>query len=90
MSIAVGRLAPSPTGFLHLGHARTFLLAWWQIRAASGKIVLRIEDLDGQIDGVLFADTLGDITKKYPTAVALESIVFVRGRIGTLHKLDIR
>lgn len=43
----VGRLAPSPTGLLHLGHARTFLFAWWSIRARGGRIVLRIEDLDG-------------------------------------------
>ncbi len=42
----VGRLAPSPTGLLHLGHARTFLLAWWSARAAGGKVRLRIEDLD--------------------------------------------
>lgn len=43
----VGRLAPSPTGTLHLGNARSFLLAWLQIRALGGKIILRIEDLDG-------------------------------------------
>jgi len=42
----VGRLAPSPTGHLHLGHARTFLLAWWQARAHEGRVHLRIEDLD--------------------------------------------
>lgn len=42
----VGRLAPSPTGSLHLGHARTFLLAWWQARARGGRVLLRIEDLD--------------------------------------------
>ena len=42
----VGRLAPSPTGRLHLGHARSFLLAWWHARARGGSIVLRIEDLD--------------------------------------------
>ncbi len=41
-----GRLAPSPTGFLHLGHARTFLLAQERARAAGGKLVLRVEDLD--------------------------------------------
>src|ERR1051325_6283907 len=40
------RLAPSPTGALHLGNARTFGLAWWWIRAAHGRLVLRIEDLD--------------------------------------------
>lgn len=43
----VGRLAPSPTGKLHLGHARTFLLAWWSVRARGGRILLRMEDLDG-------------------------------------------
>jgi glutamyl-tRNA synthetase len=42
----VGRLAPSPTGGLHLGHARTFLLAWLAARHASGRVILRIEDLD--------------------------------------------
>lgn len=42
----VGRLAPSPTGHLHLGHARTFLLAWWHARSRGGRIVMRIEDLD--------------------------------------------
>ncbi|MEQ1895726.1 MAG: tRNA glutamyl-Q(34) synthetase GluQRS [Planctomycetota bacterium] len=46
MSTVVGRLAPSPTGSLHLGHARTFLLAWWHARARGGRVLLRIEDLD--------------------------------------------
>ena len=45
-SLPVGRLAPSPTGLLHLGHARSFLLAWWSVRARGGRVVLRIEDLD--------------------------------------------
>ncbi len=44
----VGRLAPSPTGLLHLGHARSFLLAWWHARARGGRIVLRMEDLDAE------------------------------------------
>jgi glutamyl-tRNA synthetase len=43
----VGRLAPSPTGVLHLGNARTFLLAWLSVRARGGTILLRIEDIDG-------------------------------------------
>lgn len=42
----VGRLAPSPTGRLHLGHARSFLIAWWSARSRGGRVVLRIEDLD--------------------------------------------
>ena len=44
----VGRIAPSPTGYLHLGHARSFLLAWWSARSQGGQVVLRIEDLDVQ------------------------------------------
>ena len=42
----VGRLAPSPTGALHLGNARTFMIAWLRARSLGGKIVLRMEDLD--------------------------------------------
>ncbi|MBS1803744.1 MAG: tRNA glutamyl-Q(34) synthetase GluQRS [Acidobacteria bacterium] len=41
-----GRLAPSPTGFLHLGHARTFHRAWIRAREAGGALVMRMEDLD--------------------------------------------
>lgn len=41
------RLAPSPTGALHLGNARTFLINWALARREGWKIVLRIEDLDG-------------------------------------------
>lgn len=42
----VGRLAPSPTGFLHLGHARTFWIATERARAAGGALFLRNDDLD--------------------------------------------
>ena len=42
----VGRYAPSPTGDLHLGNARTALLAWLWARAAGGRFLLRFEDLD--------------------------------------------
>jgi glutamyl-tRNA synthetase len=41
-----GRLAPSPTGYLHLGHARTFWTAQERAVRAGGALVLRIEDLD--------------------------------------------
>jgi glutamyl-tRNA synthetase len=41
------RLAPSPTGALHVGNARSFLLTWLHARAAGGSVVLRIDDLDG-------------------------------------------
>lgn len=41
-----GRLAPSPTGYLHVGHACTFWQAQERAREAGGQLVLRIEDLD--------------------------------------------
>src|SRR5688572_17521347 len=41
-----GRLAPSPTGYLHLGHARTFWIASQRARAAAGTLLLRNDDLD--------------------------------------------
>jgi glutamyl-tRNA synthetase len=41
-----GRLAPSPTGYLHAGHAITFWRAQERCRARNGTLVLRIEDLD--------------------------------------------
>ncbi|MBS1851300.1 MAG: tRNA glutamyl-Q(34) synthetase GluQRS [Acidobacteria bacterium] len=43
-----GRLAPSPTGLLHLGHARTFGVATQRARDRGGVLVLRNEDLDPQ------------------------------------------
>ncbi|HEX6245542.1 MAG TPA: glutamate--tRNA ligase family protein, partial [Polyangiales bacterium] len=42
-----GRFAPSPTGGLHLGLARTALLGYLRARAQGGRYVLRVEDLDG-------------------------------------------
>jgi glutamyl/glutaminyl-tRNA synthetase len=41
-----GRLAPSPTGYLHLGHACTFWIAQERARAHHGSLILRNEDLD--------------------------------------------
>ncbi len=43
-----GRIAPTPTGFLHLGHAATFSAAHRRAREAGGEILLRIENLDPQ------------------------------------------
>ena len=42
----VTRFAPSPTGFLHIGGARTALFNWLYARAKGGKMLLRIEDTD--------------------------------------------
>jgi glutamyl-tRNA synthetase len=41
-----GRLAPSPTGYLHVGHARTFWAAYQRAIDAGGTLVMRMEDLD--------------------------------------------
>lgn len=43
-----GRLAPSPTGLLHVGHARTFAMAANRVREHGGTLILRNEDLDPQ------------------------------------------
>ncbi|MEI0557859.1 glutamate--tRNA ligase [Brachyspira intermedia] len=40
------RFAPSPTGFLHIGNARTALFNWLYAKAIKGKLILRIEDTD--------------------------------------------
>ncbi len=53
-----GRLAPSPTGYLHLGHARTFWIAAERARAAGGALVLRSDDLDATRFRMDFADAM--------------------------------
>ncbi len=58
-----GRLAPSPTGLLHLGHARTFWVAAQRAAANGGVLILRNEDLDPQrcrveFVGAMFEDLL--------------------------------
>ncbi len=51
-----GRLAPSPTGFLHVGHARTFWTAWQRARDAGGTLVMRMEDLDTERSRSVYAE----------------------------------
>jgi glutamyl-Q tRNA(Asp) synthetase len=46
MDKLVTRFAPSPTGLLHLGHARSALLAWQAAQDSGGRFLLRIEDID--------------------------------------------
>ena len=46
--VVVGRFAPTPSGFLHLGNVFCSLLAWLYAKSSGGKIILRIEDLDPQ------------------------------------------
>ena len=53
-----GRLAPSPTGYLHLGHARTFWAAQERARAAGGVLILRSEDMDALRFKLEFVDAM--------------------------------
>lgn len=55
MSAYRGRIAPTPTGFLHLGHAATFLVAHERARAARGTLVFRMDDLDATRCRAVFA-----------------------------------
>ncbi len=58
----VGRLAPSPTGALHLGNARTFMIAWLRARSQGGKVIFRMEDLDHPRDKPdAAADSVADL-----------------------------
>jgi glutamyl-tRNA synthetase len=52
----VGRFAPSPTGIMHWGNASTALVAWLQVRAEGGRMLLRMEDVDPQRSKPEFAD----------------------------------
>ena len=62
MSI-VTRFAPSPTGYLHVGHAFSALTAWRRARAAGGRFLLRLEDIDPVRCRPEFADAiLEDLT----------------------------
>ncbi len=53
-----GRLAPSPTGFLHLGHGRTFWIAQARAAAHNGTLILRNDDLDGARCRAPFVDAM--------------------------------
>jgi glutamyl/glutaminyl-tRNA synthetase len=53
-----GRLAPSPTGLLHVGHARTFWIAAQRARDHAGTLILRNEDLDPQRCRTEFVDAM--------------------------------
>ena len=54
----VTRFAPSPTGFLHQGHAVAARTAWQRARAAGGRFLLRIEDIDRERCRPAFADAI--------------------------------
>ncbi|WP_379120358.1 tRNA glutamyl-Q(34) synthetase GluQRS [Paenibacillus hodogayensis] len=53
-----GRFAPTPSGRLHIGNARSALLAWLHIRAAEGQFILRIEDIDKSRSRAAYAEQM--------------------------------
>lgn len=71
------RLAPSPTGALHLGNARTFLVNWAMARASGWRLIMRVEDLDtprvkpGVIEQTL--DTLAWLGLDWDGEIAIQS-----------------
>ncbi|MFN3191054.1 MAG: glutamate--tRNA ligase family protein [Aureliella sp.] len=61
-ALFAGRLAPSPTGALHLGNARSFLLAWLSMRSQGGRVYLRIEDTDSpRVKDWAYQQTIDDL-----------------------------
>jgi glutamyl-tRNA synthetase len=87
MTQVVTRFAPSPTGFLHIGGARTALFNWLYARRTNGKFLLRIEDTDRErsteaaveaiIDGLkwLGLDWDGEATSQFERAGRHREIV---------------
>src|SRR5438477_5581077 len=83
----VTRFAPSPTGFLHIGGARTALFNWLYARGRGGKMLLRIEDTDRErstdpaiaaiLDGLtwLGINWDGDVIYQYSRAARHREVV---------------
>jgi glutamyl-Q tRNA(Asp) synthetase len=89
----VTRFAPSPTGYLHLGHAYSAIFAWRAARGAGGKFLLRIEDIDRTRCRPEFTDAIiEDLTwlgLDWDGAVRQQSQHFADYR-AALDKLDAR
>ena len=88
----VTRFAPSPTGYLHLGHAYSALIAWRAARDAGGKFLLRIEDIDRirckpEFAGAIL-DDLGWLGIDWDGAVRQQSEHFADYQ-AALDKLDV-
>jgi glutamyl-tRNA synthetase len=98
--MARGRFAPSPTGYLHLGNARTALAAWLHTRAQHGHFILRVENLDSQrsksefIKGNLEElrwlgldwDEGPDVSGAYQPYMQSERLEFYQQALGTLQQ----
>ena len=69
----VTRFAPSPTGYLHRGHAFSALTAYEAARAAGGRFILRIEDIDvtrsrPQFEAAIYDEPLPEIDQRFHEA----------------------
>ena len=58
MSRIIGRFAPSPTGLLHIGGARTALFAWLYSKSLGGDCLLRLEDTDSERSEQKYTDSI--------------------------------
>jgi glutamyl-queuosine tRNA(Asp) synthetase len=82
--MTLGRFAPSPTGILHLGNLRTALASWLSARAAGGRWLIRMED----VDGPRCRRDLGEAQLRDLAALGLESdepVVWQSERSGLYH-----
>ena len=76
------RFPPSPTGYLHIGGARTALYNWLYARKSGGKLILRIEDTDTErstkesIDGIVEGLTWLDDFRGQKAAGAVIAHIF--------------
>ena len=75
------RIAPSPTGFLHLGTARTALYSWAYARHFGGQFVLRIEDTD-------VARSTQDSVLQILDSMAWLGLAYDEGPIYQMQRLD--
>ena len=81
MTVVRTRIAPSPTGFLHLGTARTALYSWAYARHHGGQFVLRIEDTD-------VARSTQDSVDQILQSMRWLGLDYDEGPIYQMHRLD--
>lgn len=100
LSAPVGRFAPSPSGFLHLGNLLASLLAWLDCRSLGGEMVFRLEDLDPARSGKDFAAAMADDLRwlgldwdrgwpEDPSYAQSERTAVYEEAFQTLHALDL-
>ncbi len=90
-SAYIGRLAPSPTGYLHLGHARTFLTAARRAHESGGRLLLRNDDLDAArcrpefVEGFIEDLHWLGLTWEEPVITQSQRLPAYRAALGRLH-----